>query len=141
MEAHFRNLERHYHQAQINQKLYPNTRLHVSDGEARITLPVEPSQFHGMNAVHGSVYFKLLDDASYFAVNAKVQDVWVVTTSFQIQLTRPISSGVMTCHGRLKSMSRQWFFAEASLVDDKGRALAFGSGQFVKTSNPIEKPS
>jgi acyl-coenzyme A thioesterase PaaI-like protein len=34
---------------------------------------------HSIHAVHGSVYFKALDDAAFFAVNSLVEDVFVLT--------------------------------------------------------------
>ena len=39
---------------------------------------------HAAGAVHGSYYFKVLDDACYFAANSLVSDVFVLTVSFVI---------------------------------------------------------
>ena len=48
-----------------------------------------------------SPYFKLLDDAAFFAVHSIVTDVFVLTTSFNINLIRPVSSGVITAKGKV----------------------------------------
>lgn len=39
------------------------------DGEAEVSIEVGRELFHASGAVHGSVYFKLLDDAAFFAVH------------------------------------------------------------------------
>jgi acyl-coenzyme A thioesterase PaaI-like protein len=46
------------------------------------------------------LYFKLLDDAAFFAVNSVVRDVFVLTVSFNIYLTRPVSAGELKASGR-----------------------------------------
>lgn len=69
MEAteHYRRLERLYHKAKV-QELFNGSSISVSHSRSELTLPVEPKYFHGANAMHGAFYFKLLDDAAYFAV-------------------------------------------------------------------------
>lgn len=69
MEAreHYRRMERLYHKANV-QELFHGSSISVSHSRAELTLPVDPKYFHGTNAIHGSVHFKLLDDAAYFAV-------------------------------------------------------------------------
>src|SRR5947208_2034742 len=88
-ESHYRRLEALYHAAPINGYYAP--RLAVSEGAARLEIPVKPEFFHAAGAVHGSVYFKALDDAAYFAVNSLVEDVYVLTVSFNTQLLKPVS--------------------------------------------------
>ena len=134
---HYRRLERLYQRANI-QEIFRGSSLRVSHASAEITLPVAPAYFHGANAVHGSVYFKLLDDAAYFAVASVVQDVFIVTSSFQLNLLRPVAGGSLTAVGRLRSRSRQLFVAEATLCNERGKEVAFGTGQFMKLDQPLE---
>ena len=72
---HFRKLERMYHAAPINQFYRPV--LTVGEGSAELEIPIRPEFFHAAAAVHGSVYFKALDDAAFFAVNSLVTEVFV----------------------------------------------------------------
>lgn len=134
---HYRRLERLYHQANV-QQLFRGSSISVSHSSAEITLPVDPVYFHGANAVHGSVYFKLMDDAAYFAVASVVQDVFIVTSSFQLNLLRPITGGTLKAVGRLRSRSKQLFVAEATLYNERGKEVAFGTGQFMKTDQTLE---
>jgi uncharacterized protein (TIGR00369 family) len=83
--------------------------------------------------VHGSVYFKLLDDSAFFAVNSIVEDAFVLTTSFNSNLVRPVSSGKIEAIGQVRFESKNLFMAESTLYDEKGNEIAFGSGSFVKS--------
>jgi acyl-coenzyme A thioesterase PaaI-like protein len=54
-EEHYRKLERMYLGAPINEYYTPE--IHISEGQARVTIPVRSDFFHAANAVHGAVYF------------------------------------------------------------------------------------
>jgi uncharacterized protein (TIGR00369 family) len=131
-EEHFRKLERMYHGAPINQFFQPT--LRVSDGTAELHVPVKPEFFHAAHAVHGSVYFKALDDAAFFAVSSLVTDVFVLTASYNIYLTRPVVEGTLQAFGRVVHRSRTLFLAEAELLDGQQRQVARGSGSFMRST-------
>jgi len=120
-----------YHAAPINEYYRPT--LVVREGEAELEIPIRPEFFHAAAAVHGSVYFKALDDAAFFAVQSLVADVFVLTVSFNIYLTRPVSEGTLRSRASVVHRSRQLFIAEAELLDDRSRSIARGSGSFMKS--------
>lgn len=132
---HFRRLERMYHGAPCNEHYKPL--LSVKKGEAELVIDIQPSFYHAANAVHGSVYFKALDDVSFFAVSSLVNDVFVLTASFNIHLLRPVAAGQMRSHGRVVHSSKRQFIAEAELFDENGKMLARGSGAFMKSNIPL----
>ncbi|MFT2009890.1 PaaI family thioesterase [Pontibacter sp. 13R65] len=136
IESHYRQLEGLYHTANI-QDFYSGSTILVSRDQAEITLPADSKFFHGAAAVHGSVYFKLLDDAAWFAAASIVQDYFIVTSSFQINLLRPIKEGILKSKGKIRSASRQLIIADSVLYNQKGKEVAFGTGQFMRTSQPI----
>ena len=74
-EEHYRKLERMYLNAPVNEYYVPE--IHISEGQAQVSIPVRRDFFHAAEAVHGAVYFKLLDDSSFFAANSLVEDVFV----------------------------------------------------------------
>ncbi|WP_160129985.1 PaaI family thioesterase [Kordia antarctica] len=131
---HYQKLERMYLAANMNTQLYETTEIKIEDEVAEIKLTIDSKYFHALGAIHGSVYFKLLDDAAFFAVSSIIKDVFLLTTSFNINITRPVSQGVITATGKLKFKSRNLFVAESSLVDEKGREIAFGTGNFTKSN-------
>jgi len=130
---HYRKLERMYLNANLNQEIYKTTTVKIEEEKAQIQLTVEPKYFHALGALHGSVYFKLLDDAAFFAVNSIIKDVFVLTTNFNINLIRPVNEGVITAIGKVKFKSKNLFIAESSLLNEYGKEIAFGSGHFAKS--------
>ena len=134
-EVHYRKLEQLYLGANV-QQLFSGSIISVSHSKAEITLPVDKKYFHGANAIHGATYFKLLDDAAYFAVASLVLDVFIVTSSFQINLLRPVVSGTLKAVGTVRSISKNLFVAEATLYNERGKEVAFGTGQFMRTTQP-----
>lgn len=134
-EEHYRKLERMYALAPTNEYYKPT--LRIEEGRAEITIPVQEKFFHAAGAVHGSVYCKAIDDAAFFAANSMVDDVFVLTVSLNIYLTRSVSAGEMVATGRLVHGSRRLFIAEATLVDSQGREIGRGSGTFVRSKIPL----
>lgn len=126
---HHRRLERIYLAAPVN-RLYEPT-IAVGDGTAEIGIPVNPAHFHGGGALHGSVLFKLLDDAAFFAATSRLKDELVLTASFHVHFLRPVREGRVKAVGRLVGRSRRLFVAEAVAVDERGREVARGSGTFL----------
>ncbi len=130
---HYRKLERIYIAAKINRNMYESTTVAISEGQAEIRLEISEKYFHALDAIHGSVYFKLQDDAAFFAVNSLVEDVFVLTAAFNINLTRPASKGMLKSIGKVRSKTKNVFIAESSLVDDNGKEIGFGTGTFMRS--------
>ncbi len=136
---HYNKLERMYLQANINTALYDTTKVKISEEIAQIELEISKKYFHALGAIHGSVYFKLLDDAAFFAVNSIVKDVFVLTTSFNINLVKPVNKGIITAIGKIKFKSRNLFVAESILYNEEGKEIAFGTGNFAKSKTELSE--
>jgi len=132
-EIHFRKLERMYLSAPVNNQLYHGITITISDQKAELTLKIEEKFFHAANAIHVSVYFKMLDDAAFFAVNSIIEDVFVYTVSFNVQLLRPVSSGIIKSIGELKFKSENLFIADSMLLNENRKLVGRGSGNFMKS--------
>ena len=130
-EEHYRKLEHMYLSAPVNEYYAPE--IHISEGQAQVTMPVRPDFFHAANAVHGAVYFKLLDDSAFFAANSLVENVFVLTVSYNVYFTRPISEGVMKATGKVVQASRRLIVAESVVVDSEEHEIARGSGTFMRS--------
>ena len=134
-EEHFRKLERMYGKAPCNE--YYSPKLTISNGATVLVIPVQRKFHHSVDAVHGSVYFKALDDAGFFAVNSLVEDVFVLTVSFSIHLLRPVASGDMKAIGKVVQASKNMFIAEATLTNSEGEEIARGIGTYVRSKAPL----
>lgn len=133
LETHYRKLENMYQVGPINQELYKGVQLQVNHERAEIIQPIESKYFHAGQSLHGSVYFKLLDDAAYFAVQSIILDAFIYTTTFNIQLLRPVKTGTIKAIGTVTFKSKNLFIADAVLYDHKNREVARGSGNFMKS--------
>ncbi len=129
-DPHFTFLERMYLAAPINAFFQPT--IVVVEAEATIEIDVSEKLFHSGGAVHGSVYFKMLDDAAFFAANSLERDVFVLTTSFTTYLTRPVSSGRLRSIGRVVNRNKSQFIAESVVYDAENREVGRGNGVFVR---------
>lgn len=130
--AHHRALESLYRSAPINHA-FPSELEIVEDGFARIHFDVTADHFHAAGAVHGTAYFKMLDDAAFYAVNSLVTDRFVLTTAFNLLFTRPLQAGPVVAEGRWVSGRRRVFVGDARLIDAHGQEAARGTGTFMRS--------
>lgn len=135
LSDHYRRLEHMLASAPISQLTGVN--MTVSKGRAEIFLPVQERFFHAAGALHGAIYFMALDNAAFFAANSVVRDVFVLTTSFNLHLLRPISHGQLRAVGTLVAQTRSQLIADAVAYNHRGREIARGSGVFVPSKIPL----
>ncbi len=133
VEKHFRRLEKMYLKSNVNQNLYESTEVLIENKKATISIEISDKYFHALGAIHGSVYFKLLDDAAFFAANSVVTDKFLLTSNFNINLIRPANKGRIMAIGELNFQSKNLFIANASLRNEQGKEIAFGTGHFMKS--------
>ena len=132
-KEHFSKLRNMYLLSNVNTFLYETTECAIELEQATIALTISDKYFHALGAIHGSVYFKLLDDSAFFAVSSIITDAFVLTTSFNTNIIRPVSSGKITAIGRVRYKSKNIFVAESTLYNEAGKEVAFGTGNFAKS--------
>lgn len=131
-ELHYRALERLYASAPVN-RLFASRIAIAEEGRARITFTVTPDVFHAAGAAHGTIYFKMLDDAAFYAANTLATDRFLLTTSFNLHFTRPVREGEVVAEGRWVSGRKRVFVAESRLVDAEGEEIGRGTGTFMRS--------
>jgi uncharacterized protein (TIGR00369 family) len=134
--AHFRALESLYRHAPVND-LFESRLEIVEKGFARIRFEVAEALYHAAGAAHGTLYFKMMDDAAFYACNSLVTDRFLLTTAFNLLFTRPLRAGPATVEGRWASGKRRVFVGEARLIDADGRLAASGTGTFMRSHIPL----
>ena len=135
-QAHHRALESLYAHAPIN-RLFDSRLEIVESGVARIHFMIDERHFHAAGAAHGTSYFKMLDDAAFYAANSLVTDRFLLTTQFNLLLTRPLRAGPVVAEGRWISGKRRVFVADARLIDADGEEAARGTGTFMRSRIPL----
>ncbi len=131
-ETHYRALEHLYASAPVNRKF--NSKLDiVGEGQSRLTFAVDESVYHAAGAAHGTIYFKMLDDAAFYAANTLATDRFLLTTSFNLHFTKPVRTGEVVAEGRWVSGRRRVFVAESRLIDAEGDEIGRGTGTFMRS--------
>ncbi|MEO7915433.1 MAG: PaaI family thioesterase [Novosphingobium sp.] len=129
---HWRALERLYTHAPIN-RLFESTIEITGEGVARIHFRVDESVYHAAGAAHGTIYFKMLDDAAFYAANTLITDRFLLTTAFNLHFSKPIGAGRIVAEGTWISGRRRVLVAESRLVDADGEEVGRGTGTFMRS--------
>jgi uncharacterized protein (TIGR00369 family) len=129
---HWRALEGLYASAPINRSFDSELAI-TGEGSARITFMVDERVFHAAGAAHGTIYFKMLDDAAFYAANTLVTDRFLLTTAFNLHFTKPVRSGRVVAEGRWISGRKRVLVAESRLVDSEGEEIGRGTGTFMRS--------
>ncbi|WP_128891435.1 PaaI family thioesterase [Erythrobacter sp. HKB08] len=135
-ELHFRALEKLYASAPVND-LFDSKLEITARGKSRLVFKVTPQSFHAAGAAHGTIYFKMLDDAAFYAANTLVTDRFLLTTSFNLHFTKPVREGEVVAEGQWISGKRRVFVAESRLVDAEGDEIGRGTGTFMRSHIPL----
>jgi hypothetical protein len=114
-EEHFRKLERMYLGAPVNEYYAPTIR--ISRGEAQMDIRVRPDFFH--------------------AAKSLVEEVFVLTVSYNVYFTRPVSKGVMSAKSKVVQSSERLLIAESVILDSDGNKVGRGSGMFMRSNIPL----
>lgn len=130
-EIHFRSLEKLYYSAPINKDFFEGSKIEVKANSSVIQLKVVEKFHHAGNAMHGAVYFKLMDDAAYFASASVEEDFFILTKSYQIDFLRPVESGTIKASGKVVSKDATETVAISELFNEQGKLVGRGKGVFV----------
>jgi len=131
-KAHLRALEALYDSAPVN-TLFASRLLLPEAGRSEIGFTVAENSFHAAGAAHGTLYFKMLDDAAFYAANSLVSDRFLLTTAFNLHFTKPMRLGEARAEGKWISGKRRVFVAEARIIDSTGDECARGTGTFLRS--------
>ena len=82
MQEHFKKLENMYHAAPFQELI--KSKLKISEGEAELEMEIDPILHHAADAIHGFVYFKMMDDVAIFATNSIEKEFFLLTSSFNL---------------------------------------------------------
>lgn len=129
---HWRALESLYASAPVN-RLFESALSVTAEGAARIEFVVDERCFHAAGAAHGTIYFKMLDDAAFYAANTLVTDRFLLTTAFNLHFTKPVRAGRVVAEGRWISGRKRVLVAESRLVDAEGEEIGRGTGTFMRS--------
>lgn len=134
-QTHYQRLQSMYYAAPVNAMYKPS--MVITRGGCRIEIALREQFCHSGGTAHGSVYFKMLDDAAFFAANSLNKQFLLATASFSLHFIRPVREGKIIATGEVVQRGKLLTVAEAGLFDEKDRLVAKGSGSFVPTKTAL----
>jgi uncharacterized protein (TIGR00369 family) len=134
-KQHFKKLENMYHAAPFQELI--KSKLKISEGEAELEMIIDPILHHAANAIHGFVYFKMMDDVAIFAANSMEKEFFLLTSSFNLYFLRPVQSGKIRGVGKVVSRTKSQYIAEAVIYNDENKEIGRGSGAFAVSRKPF----
>ncbi len=133
--SHWRKLVVMYTSAPVNHTI--PSRLEVSLGRAQVQVTVSEALWHAAGSLHGSMYFKALDDAAFFAAQSTVFEAFVLTAEFETRLLAPVTGSVLRAVGTLDRREGRKVYATSELYDGEEH-VGSGTGVFVVSEVPLD---
>ena len=100
------------------------------EGRCAFRMPAQEFHYNPIGSVHGGVIATLLDSATGCAVHSTLPAGWSYTSlDLTTKYLRPVTvdSGLLNCEGTVINRGRTTALAEARLVDERGRLVAYAS--------------
>ncbi len=106
--------------------------IDIGVGKVSLVLMVQPNILNLVGIMHGSYYFKLMDDACFFAALSLKKSKFVATANFTIHYFRPASSGRLIAEAHVLEHFGKRYVCECVIKDEEGKKYGCGSGLFVE---------
>ena len=136
-EIHYKTLKECYEKANINKFYVPTAS--ITDGKAEIRMPLKEDFYHYGRYQHGSVYFKMCDDAGYFAAQSQEYEHFLVTSSYNLYFLKPMKLGEMIAKAHIISKTKSQFICESIIYNQDDQVIARGSGVFMRSSISLDQ--
>lgn len=106
----------------------------LGKGYARVDINLEEKHLNPFGGIHGGVYSSLIDTAAYWAVYCDVEEnVGLISLDINVNNLAPIKSGYLSVEGKRIKAGRSICIAEAAIIDQQGKYLAYGTSKQMVT--------
>ena len=97
-------------------------------GESRLEVMVQEKHLQPFGTVHGGVHSALVDAAAFWAIFPQLDEgVGATTVEMKLNYLAPSSEGYMIAKGKSIRVGNTLCLGEASVEDEAGRLLAYGT--------------
>jgi len=112
--------------------------IKIIQGECSVEMKIQKNMHNAGDSMHGAYYFMMLDNAAFFAINSLVEDVLILTKSFEINFLKPIKSGKLIAKAKFSEKTMGNYIAIAELYDDQENLIGKGKGIFRRSKLQLE---
>lgn len=104
--------------------------VEVDGAKTTISLSIEPSHLNLLGIVHGGVLMSLMDNAMGLLVMLTESNEKTVTANMNTHFLASARGGTLTCSAEAIHRTGRTITLQASVLDEEGRLLAWGSGAY-----------
>ena len=124
----------------LDHPMHKDLRLNLTykKGVAKLVLDVMPQNLNLVGILHGSFFFKLMDDACFFSIMTINNVLFVATSNFSVTYFRPVLKGKITATASVIESSDFKYFCQCIIVNEFDDKIASGSGTFIKPKKTID---
>ena len=117
----------------LNHPMHKGLNLNVtmSQGVATVEMTVSPEICNLVGILHGNYYFKIMDDACFFAALSLNKHEFVATANFNIHYFSPASKGQLIASAQVVHARGTKYVCECTIVDKEQKKYGCGSGLFI----------
>ena len=137
MKGHYKKLESMYMGAPFNKSL--KSSIKISQGECSVEMKIQKNMQNAGDSMHGAYYFMMLDNAAFFAINSLVEDVLIITKSFEINFLKTVKTGKLIAKAKFSEKTMGNYIAIAELYDDQENLIGKGKGIFRRSKLQLDK--
>ncbi|MHA6482341.1 PaaI family thioesterase [Paenibacillus sp. strain BS8-2] len=104
--------------------------VEADGGKTTISLAIEPTHLNLLGIVHGGVLMSMMDNAMGLLVMLAESNERTVTANMNTHFLASARGGTLTCSSVLIHRSGRTITLQATVVDEEGQILAWGSGAY-----------
>lgn len=104
----------------------------MGTGYAAVDLEVKESHLQAFGFVHGGVYSAVIDTAAFWAAFCELEEgTGITSVDLKVNYLAPVKEGRLTAEGRRIKLGKSLGLAEARIVDQQGKLVAWGSSTLI----------
>jgi len=108
----------------------------VVPGESRMEVVIEEKHLQPFGMVHGGVYSSMVDAAVFWTVYPLLEEsVGLTTVELKLNYLAPASKGHLIAKGKNIKVGKTLCLGKASIEDEDGRLLAYGTETMMIVNN------
>lgn len=101
-------------------------------GYCRLETQLSEKLNNPFGSLHGGVFSSILDTATFWALYCSIEDgSGIITLDLQINNLAAINTGKIIAEGKQIKLGRTIGLAEATLKDESGKLLAYGTSKML----------
>lgn len=136
MSEHYKKLENLFLKSSINEIL--DAKIKITEGATEIHLTKKEFMHNEIEPIHSAYIFMVLESSAFFAANSLIEDVSIVSKSFEILYVRNLESKIYTAKAKFLEKSMGNYIISSELYDEKGNLITKAKGVYRRSKKSLK---